>query len=127
MKYKVVKEFDLLKKGEVLDSVDGGFAFEEETDNSYRYVSYSNVIIDNLVKEGYLVEVKEEQPKTTDNTIDEAIAEIDRLLESYKKDNDTVSERFSNGELPYCAKVEADTVHSNLTKVLTHIKEILTK
>lgn len=127
MKYKVVKEFDILKKGEVLDNVDGGFAFEEETDNTYRFVSYSNVVVDNLVKEGYLIEVKEEQSETTDNTIDEAIAEINRLLESYKKDNDTVNEKFSNGELPYCAKVEADTVHSNLTKVLTHIKEILAK
>ena len=39
--------------------------------------------------------------------------------------NIVVSEKFANGELPYCAKVEADTVHTNLTKVLNHIKELL--
>ena len=45
--------------------------------------------------------------------------------EQYEKDNQEVTDKVANNELPYCVKVEADTVHANLTKVLTHIKDML--
>lgn len=134
MKYKVIKEFDSLKKGNVLENNEDPeiFSFEEETENSYKYVSYSEDIIKDLVKKGYLLELEtEEEDEFTycqdlENRICSTIDEIDSLLEQYQKDNDEVSEKFASGELPYCAKVEADTVHTNLTKVLNHIKEMLT-
>lgn len=135
MTYKVVKEFDSLKKGNLLTNSNEEpdiYVFEEETENRYVYVSYSTDIIDELEEKGYLIEIpdEDEENECTCNCVDviqSTIAEIDSLLEQYKKDNDEVNEKFANGELPYCAKVEADTVHTNLTKVLTHIKSMLTE
>ena len=132
MKYKVVKEFDSLKKGDILEnSVENSdiFAFEEETDNRYKYVSYSKSIIDDLVKGGYLtlIEVQDEDECCDEYTctICKAIDEIDRMLKQYEVDNAAVDEKFANNEIPYCAKLEADTVHTNLKKALNHIKDIL--
>lgn len=140
MKYKVVKEFDSLKKGDILENSTEEpeiFAFEEETDNSYKYVSYNQSIIDDLVKNKYLtlIEVKDvsySQSIDEDECCEEctcaickAVDEIDRMLKQYEEDNATVAEKFANNEVPYCAKVEADTVHANLTLALNHIKDIL--
>ena len=128
MTYKVVKEFDSLKKGDLLNNQEDPevFVYEKETENSYHYVSYSENIIDDLLNEGYLMEVEEEDKSCEDvDVICKVVDEIDRLLEQYQKDNDVVTEKFANNEVPYCAKVEADTVHKNLTKVLNHIKSML--
>ena len=135
MKYKVVKEFDSLKKGDVLENSKEDpeiFSFEEETDTKYKYVSYSKSIIDDLVAGKYLtlIEVEDECDcecicDSLRDKICSAIDEIDSLLEQYEADNKTVHEKFADNKIPYCAVVEADTVHKNLEKVLTHIKNIL--
>lgn len=134
MKYKVIKEFDSLKKGNVLENVEDPeiYSFEEETENTYKYVSYSEDIIKDLENKGYLLLIEETVNEDNcnycqelENKICSVVDEIDNLLKRYQKDNEEVSEKFANGELPYCAKVEADTVHTNLTKVLNHIKELL--
>lgn len=134
MKYKVIKEFDSLKKGNVLENVEDPeiYSFEEETENTYKYVSYSEDIIKDLEDKGYLSPLEENVDEDNctycqelEDKICSVIDEIDSLLKQYQKDNEDVSEKFANGELPYCAKVEADTVHTNLTKVLNHIKELL--
>lgn len=134
MKYKVVKEFDSLKKGNVLENVEDPeiYSFEEETENTYKYVSYSEDIIKDLEDKGYLLPLEETVDEDScaycqelEDKICSVVDEIDCLLKQYQKDNEEVSEKFANGELPYCAKVEADTVHTNLTKVLNHIKELL--
>lgn len=135
MKYKVVKEFDSLKKGDILENSKEDseiFSFEEETDTKYKYISYSKSIIDDLVASKYLtlIEVEDECDcecicDCLKDKICLAIDEIDSLLEQYEADNKTVHEKFADNEIPYCAVVEADTVHKNLEKVLTHIKNIL--
>lgn len=134
MKYKVIKEFDSLKKGNVLENVEDPeiYSFEEETENTYKYVSYSEDIIKDLEDKGYLLLLEENVDEDNctycqelEDKICSVIDEIDNLLKQYQKDNEEVSEKFANGELPYCAKVEADTVHTNLIKVLNHIKELL--
>lgn len=129
MKYKVVKEFDSMKKGEILNNKEDVdiFTFEEETDNSYRFISYSANIIADLLDKGYLIKVDEETTESSEleDLICKVIDEIDSLIEQYEKDNQEVTDKVANNELPYCVKVEADTVHANLTKVLTHIKDML--
>ena len=129
MKYKVVKEFDSLKKGDILENSKEDpeiFFFEEETDTKYKYISYGKFIIDDLVANGYLTLIEgEDECDCLRDKICSAIDEIDNLLEQYEADNKTVHEKFADNEIPYCAVVEADTVHKNLEKVLTHIKNIL--
>lgn len=135
MKYKVIKEFDSLKKGDILENSKEDpeiFSFEEETDTKYKYVSYNKTIIDDLVKDKYLtlIEVEDEQETDYSDYLEDKICstidEIDKLLEQYKNDNESVHAKFADNEVPYCAVVEADTVHSNLSKILTHIKSMLT-
>ena len=129
MKFKVVKEFDSLRKGDILESSNENpdvFVFEEETEDKYRYISYSENILDALEDEGYVIKLDDDDDEEDLNVICKAIDEIDQLLEQYDKDNKTITEKFANNEIPYCAKVEADTVHFNLTKALTKIRNILT-
>ena len=129
MKFKVVKEFDSLRKGDILESSNENpdvFVFEEETEDKYRYISYSENILDALEDEGYVIELDDDDDEEDLNVICKAIDEIDQLLEQYNEDNETITEKFANNEIPYCAKVEADTVHFNLTKALTKIRNILT-
>lgn len=129
MKFKVVKEFDSLRKGDILESSNENpdvFVFEEETEDKYRYISYSENILDALEDEGYVIELDDDDDEEDLNVICKAIDEIDQLLEQYDEDNKTITEKFANNEIPYCAKVEADTVHFNLTKALTKIRNILT-
>lgn len=131
MKYKVVKEFGSLKKGDILEnSVEEPqiFVFEEETDNKYRYVSLSDDLVDTYAEDGYLIELTETVRDDNEELIDtiaKAVDQIDNMIEQYDKDNESVTEKFANNEIPYCAKVEADTVHYNLKKALNKIKSIL--
>lgn len=130
MKYKVIKEFNSLKKGDILENSTEDpciFSLEEETDNGYRYISMSDNIVDTYVEHGYLLEVKEED-QSKDDSLDRiaaAVNQIDNMLAEYEKDNADITNRFTNNEIPYCAKLEADTVHFNLIKALNKIKNIL--
>lgn len=135
MKYKVVKEFDSLKKGDILEnSIEDPeiFSFEEETDTKYRYISFNKEAIDHLVDDKFLTLIEVEDEDITcysdylENKICNTIDEIDKLIEQYNKDNESAHSKFENNEVPYCAVVEADTVHKNLIKVLSHIKDALT-
>lgn len=131
MKYKVVKEFGSLKKGDILEnSVEEPqiFVFEEETDNKYRYVSLSDDLVDIYAEDGYLIELTEtvrDDDEELIDTIAKAVDQIDNMIKQYDEDNESVTEKFANNEIPYCAKVEADTVHYNLKKALNKIKGIL--
>lgn len=128
MKFKVVKEFNSLNKGDILEnSVENPeiFVFEEETEDKYKYISFNEDFICELVDEGYLIEVEDDDESNEEDTINKAITLIDELIKQYDEDNETVTEKFINNEVPYCAKLEADTVHFNLTKVLQKIRSIL--
>lgn len=131
MKYKVIKEIGALKKGDILENSAKNpqlFSMEERTDNSYKYVSISDDIADVYVEDGYLLELTDSKESDEDECLDRiatAVDQIDSMLKQYEEDNASVTEKFSNNEIPYCAKVEADTVHFNLTKALNKIKSIL--
>lgn len=72
-----------------------------------------------LVKEGYLEEVNENENKTSFvNVFDE----IDTLLEKYKKGMENLEEDMIG--LPACVKVEKETVLSNLITLLEHLKSL---
>ena len=128
MKFKVVKEFNSLSKGNILEnSVENPeiFVFEEETENKYKYISFNEDFICELVDEGYLIEVDDENEDDVEDIINKAVTLIDELIKQYDEDNEIVTEKFINNEVPYCAKLEADTVHFNLTKVLNKIRSVL--
>ena len=74
---------------------------------------------EDLIEEGYLEEVNENESKTSFvNVFDE----IDTLLEKYKKGMDNLEEDCVG--LPACVKVEKETVLSNLITLLEHLKSL---
>lgn len=90
-----------------------------EGDNySYRSMSISDDIADLYVEEGYLEEVE-------DNKSTKVVDLIDNLVDQYDKDYKEVMDKYSEGKVPPCVKLEAETVYYNLTKVLNKIKEEL--
>ena len=129
MKYKVIKEFANLKKGDILaNSAEDPdmFSFVEETNCSCRAISMSSDYVDMYYEDGYLLCLEEaECSKCPCECIARTLTLIRELKQQYKEDNDLVTQKYSENQLPYCAKLEADTVHSNLIKVLNKIEESL--
>jgi len=112
LKYKVIKDFGSARKGDVLvNSVEDPQVFTMECSNgdiegdnySYRSMSISDDIADLYVEEGYLEEVEDNKSTKVVDLID----------------------KYSEGKVPPCVKLEAETVYYNLTKVLNKIKEEL--
>lgn len=134
MKYKVIKEFGIAKKGDILENSAKDpclFTFEVEKDNSYRSMSISDELLDAYEEHGF-VELVEENNSTEGNEDMEAIDKlcyisdfVDTLLNQYEEDHKEVLEKYNNQEIPTCVKVEADTVYFNLTKVLNKIKDMI--
>lgn len=122
MKYKVVKEFSILEKGDILEDVkkNGINTIRiDKVDNNNKHVSviYDEDYIQYLLEIGNIVEVTE-----TSNAIDL----INNLLEMYEDNIEEVEEKASRGEIQPCVKLEAETVYYNLNKVLNKIKDTLT-
>jgi hypothetical protein len=135
MKYKVTKEFGYAKKGDVFtENEDGLFEFTtedccEDFHSTARTVVSAD-IANNLVASGHLVAITEDDSDDTlVNAADEKLNKvndfIDEKLLQYAKDHDALLGQYQEGELPLCAKVEADTVYFNLNKLLTKIKELI--
>lgn len=70
------------------------------------------------MQKGYLEEVE-------DNKSTKVVELIDDLVNQYDKDYKEVMGKYSEGKVPPCVKLEAETVYYNLTKVLNKIKEEL--
>lgn len=72
-----------------------------------------------LTKEGYLEEVKAEPVITQEETKLKEITDfVYQQIENCKKDNTVIMNKFEKGEVQPCVKVESDTVHYNLLKVI---------
>jgi len=71
---------------------------------------------ENMVKEGYLEEVKDK--KDFVNIFDE----IDNLLNKYTDELKNIDEDWPN--MPPCLRVEKTTVLNNLITVLSHLKSL---
>lgn len=128
-KYKVIKDFGSARKGDVLtNSAEDPQVFTMEcsagdikSDNySYRSMSISDDIADLYAEEGYLEEVK-------DNTnVTKTVELINTLIKKYESDYKEVMDKYNEGKVQPCVKVEAETVYFNLTKVLNKVREELT-
>lgn len=126
MKYKVIKNFLGLEKGDILtsnnDTVSLTACEEKATGYIKRSIEFNKELADVYVKNGFLLEMNE--PCLSDNAKLKQINEyIDSLLNTYGEDYNNMLEAFENGDVQPCVKVEAETVYHNLIKVLKSIKE----
>lgn len=133
--YKVIKPFNNAIKGDIFfcdpDYDETVYQLErnEVTDNiqSTVYMEISKDIIDEFVKQGYLVECDEEDLNEDDNTentgLENILEYVESLINQYSNDYNNMLKSFEEGDIQPCVKVEAETVYYNLNKVLNSIKD----
>lgn len=132
-KLKVIKNFNQMEVGDIYQFSDeeNGYVCEVNRDDSYmdartgsKYSaksSYKNVISANyaqkLIDNGYL-EYIDEQSKKQDGYVN-VFDEMETLRSKYIEDLAKLDENYKDE--PTCVKLEAETVLTNMTKVLTYL------
>lgn len=124
MEYTFKKDFGFFKANDVLtwnEDIDA-FTMDVEEGNSFRSAMIDERTVEDLRSEGLLVANAEPENDKINTTVEF----IDSLLKEYEDDYKEVTQKYKEGKVQPCVKVEAETVYFNLTKVLNKIKEELT-
>lgn len=124
MEYTFKKDFGFFKANDVLtwnEDIDA-FTMDVEDGNSFRSAMIDERTVEDLRLEGLLVANAEPENDKINTTVEF----IDSLLKQYEDDYKEVIQKYKEGKVQPCVKVEAETVYFNLTKVLNKIKEELT-
>lgn len=130
-KLEVLVPFFVMEKGDILtfskeeNAYVSKYNSEKRSDlNPNTWSSYSSTFqmsvesAKEMIKDGFLKEIKEEQNNNFVNVFDE----IDKLIDMYTKELSTISEDMKDA--PKCLEVEKNTVLTNLVTVLTHLKSL---
>lgn len=129
--YKVIRPFNNAVKGDIF------FCDPEYDENVYQlerneindgiqstvYMEISKDIIDEFVKQGYLVECNEEDNEVEETGLEKILQYVEGLINQYTEDYNNMIKSFEDGDIQPCVKVEAETVYYNLNKVLNSIKD----
>lgn len=124
MEYTFKKDFGFFKANDVLtwnEDIDA-FTMDVEEGNSFRSAMIDERTVEDLRLEGLL----EANAEPENDKINTTVEFIDSLLKQYEDDYKEVIQKYKEGKVQPCVKVEAETVYFNLTKVLNKIKEELT-
>lgn len=125
--YKVIKEFACAKKGDILSYNEDSelWEFNIKDGSTQRFMCMDEETAESFVDEGNLLVLKDETKSICSHQqkFDDLRKFIDVLINQYTEDNNIVAEKYADGEIQPCVKVEADTVYYNLIKVLNRIKE----
>lgn len=124
MEYTFKKDFGFFKANDVLtwDEDLNAFTMDVKEDNSFRSAMIDEHTVEDLRLEGLL----EANAEPENDKINTTVEFIDSLLKQYEDDYKEVTQKYKEGKVQPCVKVEAETVYFNLTKVLNKIKEELT-
>lgn len=129
--YKVIRPFNNAVKGDIF------FCDPEYDENIYQlerneyqnglqstvYMEMTKDILDEFVKQGYLIECNEEDTDTEDSQLSKVLDYVESLINQYTEDYNNMLKSFEDGDIQPCVKVEAETVYYNLNKVLNTIKD----
>lgn len=123
MEYTFKKDFGFFKANDVLtwDEDLNAFTMDVKEDNGFRSAMIDANTAEDLYKEGLLTKVEPKNDK-----INATVEFIDSLLKQYEDDYEEVMQKYKEGKIQPCVKVEAETVYFNLTKVLNKVREELT-
>ena len=124
MEYTFKKDFGFFKANDVLtwnEDIDA-FTMDVEDGNSFRSAMIDERTVEDLRLEGLLVANAEPENDKINTTVEF----IDSLLKQYEDDYEEVMQKYKEGKIQPCVKVEAETVYFNLTKVLNKVREELT-
>ena len=121
-KYKVIKPFASVLKGEELENTfENFYEFTASEGGNTRYLGIDVNTAEDLCKKGYLTKVEENCNCGCDDCNKEVKEYINDLLYKYDVNLKDAVAKAEKGEIPQCVKVEAETVYYNLTKVLQEI------
>lgn len=125
--YKVIKAFNDLEKGDVLNRTeDDTFFIEKESQtefgDKYFSIELSEETAEILENDGYLLGMNDEDEDEEDSKLEEIKEYVDTLIDTYTNDFNSMMEAYNEGDIQTCVKVEAETVYHNLIKVLNSIK-----
>lgn len=124
MEYTFKKDFGFFKANDVLtwnEDIDA-FTMDVKDGNSFRSAMIDERTVEDLRLEGLLVANNEPENDKINTTVEF----IDSLLNQYENDYEEVMQKYKEGKIQPCVKVEAETVYFNLTKVLNKVREELT-
>lgn len=131
MQYKVIKPFGKAVKGDIFENTEDVDIFElskVEDNKDYfaeTYMSIDTTSVNNLVQQGFLEELEQAECACDCAKLAKVTSKINELLGTYAEDYKKLMEQYNEGEVPQCVKVEAETVYTNLTKVLQTLKNIV--
>ena len=124
MEYTFKKDFGFFKANDVLtwnEDIDA-FTMDVKDGNSFRSAMIDERTVEDLRLEGLL----EANAEPENDKINTTVEFIDSLLKQYEDDYKEVMQKYKEGKVQPCVKVEAETVYFNLTKVLNKVREELT-
>ena len=126
MQYTFTKDYGFFKAGDILtwDRDINAFTIDVENENSFRSAMLDKRTVEDIYEQGFL-STDEDQHNKADETIDKTVELINTLIDKYEADYKEVIDKYSEGKIQPCVKVEAETVYYNLNKVLTKIKDTL--
>lgn len=135
-RYKVIKEFDVVRKDQIFEYNEDCNLYEysvtSEGDRTFynTYMSLSPSICEELEEEGFLEAMdKEELVDSTNSKSAIKLTAISALIadlkNKYEARNAKVQKKYDAGKMQTCVKVEHDTVHFNLMKLLNQFEKIV--
>lgn len=123
---KIVNDYFLgVKKGEMLNKTsDGSYEFSRESKTIHNgiqkktevRVSISAEQAEDLIKKNILEEVDDD---SNNNSHVNVFDEIERLIDVHKNELNSLDDKYKDS--PLCMKVEAQTVLTNLIKILEYL------
>lgn len=124
MEYTFKKDFGFFKANDVLtwDEDLNAFTMDVKEGDSFRSAMIDGNTVKDMCNEGLLKEDSDQKEDKINSTVEF----IDNLLDQYEKDYKEVMDKYNEGNIQPCVKVEAETVYYNLTKVLNKVREELT-
>ena len=134
LKYKVINPFASAKAGDIFtrDNETGSYIMKYDTSDvnfsSSRMMCVTENVMRNYAKKGYLKEVEvvdTEKEQNCKDKIEKLRTFILSLKNTYTQRNESMQKKYEAGKIPTCQKVEHDTVHFNLMKLLDNIYQIV--
>lgn len=122
--YKVIKEFGSAKKGDLLtyDNASSLYLLDITEEGNCRFMAMDEDTAEGFVNDGYLLCLN---ACNECNKLKKIGLFITDLINQYTEDHQAILDKYNEQEIPTCVKVEADTVHFNLIKVLNRIQDII--
>lgn len=125
--YKVIEAFESLQKGDVFVEDGDMFVMSKETTGDHYACKYAVAVdadtIEELLNEGFIEEVCDDCNNCC--KLQQLRSYIQDMIDTYDNDYKELMQEYEAGNVQPCVKVEAETVHYNLAKVLNHLKDYI--